>query len=358
MKHFVNFLKFCLFLGVGVSILYYLYYKMNISYQEQCVKDSIAPADCNLLEKIINDFKSVDIFWMAGVFLAFTISNISRMIRWGMLVRNLGYPVRNAYLFMSIIIGYLFNLFLPRLGEVVRAGVVNRTEHIPLEKVVGTIVVDRIMDVICLAIVVASAFMLEFDKITEFLSQQKGDTPEESGAVWPILLGLAAVGLLALFLIRKNHQRLLKIKFYQKIIGVLEGMAEGVRTIFKLKRPGLFILHSLNVWFMYFLMTYLCFFAFEPTAELSALIGWMVFAFAALGVLIPSPGGMGTVHFLTISALLIYGIDQFDALSFANILFFSIQIFYVVIGGIICLILLRILEYRAKRKKLSENEPA
>jgi len=93
-------------------------------------------------------------------------------------------------------------------------------------------------------------------------------------------------------------------------------------------------------------MAYLCFFAFDPTAHLGIRAGLTVFAFSALGVLIPSPGGMGTVHWLTIQALALYGVGKFAAFSFANILFFSIQIFYNIIGGIICLIILYVMNQR------------
>ncbi|NNE30676.1 MAG: flippase-like domain-containing protein [Saprospiraceae bacterium] len=352
-KHLINFVKFILFLGIGASIMYYLYYTMNISFQEQCRLDGVPPEDCSLIEKILDDFRSVNIFWMGMVFLAFTISNISRMIRWGMLVRNLGYPARNAYLFMSIIIGYLFNLLFPRLGEVVRAGSVAQTEEIPLQKVIGTIVVDRIMDVICLALVLASAFILEYDTITQFVSENQGEDTGKS-YTWIWLLGTALLGLGFIWYYQSNRSSLRKLKVFKKGEEIAYGMIEGIKTISNLKKPGWFIFHSANVWFMYFLMTYFCFFAFEPTAGLSPRIGWMVFAFAALGVLIPSPGGMGTVHWLTISALTIYGLDEFASFSFANILFFGVQIFYVIIGGLICLAILAFVRNR-KNKKLSSS---
>lgn len=311
---------------------------MNISFQEQCRLDGVAPADCSLMDKILDDFKSVDLFWMAMVFVAFTISNISRVIRWGMLVKNLGYPVRNSRLFMSILIGYLFNLLFPRLGEVVRAGTVARTENIPMEKVVGTIVVDRIMDVIALAMVLGSAFLLEYDTLSNFLAENKTESDGGSGFYKLGLLLLAGVA--GIFLFNKYKHRFAEFNIAKKFIKFFDGILDGLKTVGKLKQPGWFIFHSIIVWAMYFFMTYFCFFAFEPTAQLSPKIGWIVFAFAGLGVLIPSPGGMGTVHWLTIRALAIYGINEIEGFSFANILFFGIQIFYVIIGGIISLLIL------------------
>ena len=131
--------------------------------------------------------------------------------------------------------------------------------------------------------------------------------------------------------------------FFNKVLNVLRGFWEGIQSIMKLDRPLLFIFHSFNIWFMYFMMTYLCFFAFEPTAGLSPLAALMVFVFGAFGILIPSPGGMGTFHFLAIQALAMYGVSGGDAFSFANILFFSVQLGCNVIVGIVALILLPIL---------------
>jgi len=345
LKYVINFLKFCLFISVGLGILYYLYHNLNTDYQAQCALDGVAAADCSLMDKIVTDFKSANIFWVLMVFLAFTLSNVSRMIRWGMLMRNLGYPIRNGIVYISIILGYLFNLFFPRLGEFVRAGTIARYDKVPMEKVVGTIVVDRTMDVLCLALVMALAFAIEYENLMNFINANRPpDSPGLFSQTW--FKVFIAIGIIGAGLIWKFRTTLLASKIGQKFAGIFKGLWEGIQTIFTLKRPILFILHSLNVWLMYFFMAYLCFFAFDPTAHLGLRAGLTVFAFSALGVLIPSPGGMGTVHWLTIQALALYGVGKFAAFSFANILFFSIQIFYNIVGGIICLIILYVMNQR------------
>jgi len=352
-KHLLNFLKFCLFLGVGLSILYYVYYNQNEAYQAQCALDGIAAEDCSLINKIFDDFRSANYWWVLVVFLAFTMSNISRMIRWGMLMRNLGYPVRNLFIYISIMLGYLFNLTLPRLGEFVRAGTITRYEKIPMEKVVGTIVVDRTMDVLSLACVIVLAFIVEYDNLMNFImaNRQEGGPGLLSNTWAQVVLAILVIGAILGYIYRKQ---LLASKIGQKVQGIFLGLLEGIKTVFTLKRPWLFILHSINVWLMYFLMAYLCFFAYEPTANLGIRAGLTVFAFSALGVLIPSPGGMGTVHWLTIQALALYGIKEVDAFSFANILFFSVQIFYNVLGGLICLGFLFLFNRRQTAKENSD----
>ena len=121
---------------------------------------------------------------------------------------------------------------------------------------------------------------------------------------------------------------------YRKIVNIVQGFIEGLATIRKLDRPGLFLFHSANVWVMYFVMNYLCMLSFAPTADLAPLAALMVFVFGAFGIVIPSPGGMGTYHWLAIQALALYGVDSNDAFSFANIAFFSVQIFYNIIFGL------------------------
>lgn len=325
-KILVNILKFILFLSVGLGILYFVYLKYNAAYLEQCALDGIAEADCDLIQKIKDDFLSAKFFWIFMVLIAFTISNISRAIRWKMLIKPLGYIPRLSNAFLCIIIGYLANMFLPRVGEVVRAATMSRYEKIPTEKLLGTIVVGRVVDVICFALAIGLTVLLEYDTILNYLSENKG--AEDSSTNFfgsPIFYILLSGAIIAAVLLVFRKQ-LMKTKLYEKIANFVKGLWEGVQTVRDLERPWLFIFHSVNIWVMYYLMTYLCFFAFEPTAGLSPMAAMMAFVFGAFGILIPSPGGMGTYHFFTTEALLIYGMQQADAFSFANILFFSIQL--------------------------------
>ena len=143
-----------------------------------------------------------------------------------------------------------------------------------------------------------------------------------------------------LYFLRKRIQQ---TKIYEKVSGILLGFVEGLQTIRKLDRPFLFVLHSINIWVMYFLMTYVCFFAFEPTAALSANVALVVFVFGGWGIVIPSPGGMGTYHFLATTALGFYGIAGDDGFSWSNISFFTIQIGCNITVGLLALILLPII---------------
>lgn len=338
-KWMSNGLKFLVFLGIGMGILYLVYRSQNAAFQEDCALRGVPAENCSLLQKVVSDFASARYIWIVMVLLAFTISNFSRALRWNMLLRPLGYRPRFLNSYMTILLGYFANLGLPRLGEVVRAGTMAQYEHMAVEKVMGTIVVDRIFDVISILLVTLLVAVLEFDTIAGFVDQYV-DLGNRFGGL-PALMGYGVMALAifaALFFVFRR--RIVRTALFGKVSAIAKGFRDGLLSIRNLDRPWLFLLHSINIWVMYYLMTYLCFFSFAPTANLSPLVGLVVFVFGGWGIVIPSPGGMGTYHFLVQTALQIYGINGNDAFSLANIAYFSIQLGGNILFGIMALLLL------------------
>lgn len=337
----LNILKFLAFVGIGVTILYLVYQSQQASYEAKCALDGIPMEDCVLLDKVIADFRSANPWWLLLALIAFSLSNLSRAIRWGMLLEPLSHKPRLINTFLTVIINYVANLALPRMGEIVRGATLARYEQIPVEKVMGTIVVDRIMDVIYLILFVGLALLLELDVILNFFSQNAGDGEDSGGLLQnPLIQGIGALGIVTLAIVALFHKQIRNSKLYAKVLEILKGFLEGLQTIRQLDRPWLFIFHSTNVWAMYFIMNYFCILSFAPTADLTPLAALMVFVFGAFGIVIPSPGGMGTYHWLAIQALALYGIESSDAFSFANISFFLIQIFYNITFGLLAFLLI------------------
>jgi glycosyltransferase 2 family protein len=346
-KSVVQVLKFSLFLGIGLAIMTWLYNGQNAAFQEQLRLDGKQPY--SLLRKIFDDFKSVNLFWIGTTLLAFSISNWSRAIRWNMLIEPLGHTPKTLNSFFAVNISYFTNLWLSRAGEVVRASALAKTEGMSVSRVMGTVVVDRILDMVTLALIVGFSFIVQYDILWSWLDKNLGDG---SGSFrlfgHPVFIGLmvgTCVAMIAAFMLRK---KIAELPVVNKVWHIVEKFSEGLKTIRKVKNPVMFIFHSINIWVMYYMMTYLCFFAFAPTADLSPLAALTVFVFGTFGIVIPSPGGMGTYHFLAMSALALYGVKGDDAFSFANIMFFSIQIFYNIVAGLISIYLLR---------KMNKNAP-
>ncbi len=335
-----NVLKFLLFGGIGFAILAWLYQSQNAAYQLDLSAKGLPPRP--YMDKLVQDFRSVHLGWLSLTFLCFTMSNYSRAVRWNMLLRPLGYRPKTSNAFFAVTITYLTNLVLSRAGEVVRAGSLARVEGMSMTKVMATVVVDRLLDLLCLAIIVGFAFLIEYQTLWAYLDKNLGTGDGsfrllQNVWVWVVIGG--GVGVLGvLWLLR---ERLVALPLVQKVWHLVEKFSEGFKTLRYVESPLMFLFHTVNIWLMYFLMTYFCFFAFDPTAHLTPLAALTVFVFGTFGMVIPSPGGMGTYHFFASAALVIHGISGGDAFSFANIMFFSIQIFYTVVVGLVCAFLMQ-----------------
>jgi uncharacterized protein (TIRG00374 family) len=346
-KKLGSIIRFIVFLGLGMGILYYVYYTTNQQYQLE-LQDKGLPAQ-DYLVKLGNDMANANYFWIGLVILAFLASNISRAIRWKMLLDPLkmeqdGTKVKLHNPLMAVLVGYVMNLVIPRAGEVAKCGVINQYEKISIDKVLGTAVLDRILDVICLFLMILLALALEFDTLWGYLSENVFESADGGGfsiPIWLWILGGFGISALVLFIIFRK--KLEQFAIYKKIEGLVIGFVEGLRAIQKLENPLAFIGHTLFIWLMYYLMLYFAFFSFGPTAHLAAVAGLLVFVFGALGMVIPSPGGIGSYQYLVSTALVtFYAIGGSDALSFANIAF-TAPFLCNIIFGIIAFVLLPVL---------------
>lgn len=346
-------LQFLFFLGLGVTILGLVFRNQNAAFQAQCRLDGIPEEQCSLIDKLWHDFSTVHAGWIFLVIAAFTLSNMFRAWRWQMLLEPLGYRVSFANSLLTILLGYFANLGFPRMGEVVRAGTLSRYERIPMERVMGTLVVDRLMDFLCLGLVVGLTFLFEADTLWAFI-QGNRDVSASGGGFWssPIVLGALAAFVSIGVLLLVFWKKLMKWSVFQKIANLIEGFWDGLRSVFRLRHAGLFLAYSLGIWLMFYLQCVFNLKAFAPTAQLGAGAALMVFVFGTLGFVIPSPGGMGTFHALAIAGLALYGIGGSDAFSYANIAFFTVQIFYNIAAGLLALGLLPVLN---RRRELENN---
>ncbi len=346
-----NFLRFTLYLGTGLGILYLVYNRQNKAYQAKCALEGNAPADCHLTDKIIADFGLVDWNWILVVLLLFMVSNISRAIRWRMLLEPLGIKPKFYNTFFTVMIGYFANLGLPRIGELVRAATLARYEQAKTNQVMGTVVVDRILDAVTMLLVIGLAILLDGKRILGYLTSH-ADMSSMTNALtspffWIILFLVGGFGIV-LYRYRDRYARFPLVK---RVIELLIGFKEGLKTVGKVKQIGWFLFHSVIIWLMYYLMTVVCFQAFEQTTQLGLVAGLTTFVFGTFGVVIPAPGGMGTFQFLVSEALVMYGIAGEDGFSFSMILFFSIQIFCNILFGLMGLILLPILNKSRRAKE-------
>jgi len=334
-----------IFALIGAAILYFMWQGQGAAYAEECKMKGISATDCSLFDKLISDYRNAKVSWLVVISLCFIGSQVLRAYRWKLLLKPMGYEVSSFNTISTLMVGYFANLGVPRIGEFVRAGLLSKYEEVPVEKAFATIVVERIVDVIMLAIMLGLGLLLHFDMIWGYIEQNLNLSTSTIIAVFAGLSVLGVVGIYVLYKIRSMDVSG-SPAIIQKIKGLIDGFVDGLLQIRKLPRVGLFVIQSIAIWVLYYLMHYLCFFSFEPTEHLSASEGLAVFDFGALGVVFPSPGGMGSYHFMIKEALEMFGVSSVDGFSFAMISFFTLTIFCTIIFGIICLILLPVVNSR------------
>ncbi len=339
---FSQIIQYIVFLSIGVVILVLMYNQQSAAYLEECTMRNLAGEDCSLINKILTDFKNANWFWILIVLGIFMLSNVFRALRWNQLLRPLGHNPRFANSLGTLMLGYFANLGLPRVGELVRSATMSKYENIPLEQTIATIVIGRIVDVIFLAIVIALSFVLAFDILSNYFQENLKFDPSTFLYVSIFLVLLGFLGLYILNVLAKKSTTS-DNAIIKKIGGIVTKFLDGIKSITKVENKGLFLFYSIGIWLCYYLMTYLCFFAYEPTSHLGPIAGLVVFVFGTLGIVFPSPGGMGSYHFLVTKALIILGISSVASFSFAMILFFAIQLFCNILFGIVALFALPII---------------
>lgn len=341
-KSLTQVFKTLVFFAVGFFVLYLVYQNQNTAYLEDCKLKGIASGDCSLLKKVVQDMASANYWWIGLSMFLFMVTNLFRALRWKMMLDALEYKTSLFNLFGTIMVNYLANLGIPRSGEILRAGMLSGYEKVPVEKVLGTIFTDRIFDVICLGLVILLALYFGGSDFSDYLNQNARWSLEIPGiSAAPIFWTLVLVGIsMSLLTFWYFRQSILHTPFGKKIWDKIKGFYYGVASVRKVSSIPLFLFYTAGIWIIYYFMLYVSFSAFAPTMELGPIAALMVFTFGSLGILFPSPGGMGSYHMLVGESLGMYGVSGSDAFAFANIVFFSIQIGVNVIFGFLFLILL------------------
>ncbi len=214
---------------------------------------------------------------------------------------------------------YLTNYAIPRSGEVARSGLVSRYEKIPFSALLGTVVTERAFDFLMLFILSIVVALTQFSVIIDFFkhNQSARETLEHfsnSAFLFIILLVSIIVFISLLYFFRKKIKQ---SKLYKKFQKLIEDFVSGLKTVASMENKILFIAHTLFIWAMYFVMIYVVFKAFPFTQHLGILAGLTVFVMSSFGMVFPSPGGIGSWHFMAIETLFIYGIPRVQASAFA-----------------------------------------
>ncbi|GAB3554481.1 lysylphosphatidylglycerol synthase transmembrane domain-containing protein [Spirosoma fluminis] len=304
---------------------------------------------------------AADYRWVLVSAVLTIVAHWSRAERWRILLEPV-VPQRPTAVdaTTSVLTGYLANLALPRAGEVARCGTLYRLANVPVNVSFGTVVAERLFDVLMLLILLAATFILEFDRLSQFFMEfLGGKLPKgSSGSGLLILAGavVLGVGLLAWFLFNRYRDALGRHPLYQKVSAFLTGLLAGLLSVRKLRRPGAFLAHTVLIWTLYYLMSYTLFFAMPATANLGPLAGLTILVVGSLGMAAPTPGGIGSFHLLVGQVALLYGLTSQDGQVLATFIH-GVSTLMIIILGIISLLVVLLRRNKATQEADVLNDP-
>ena len=290
------------------------------------------------IERIKSVLKNdVNYFWVIVSLFIGLLSHISRTLRWGLMIEPIGHKPKFTNTFLAVMVGYLMNMAFPRMGEISRCGVISRYEGLSFAKLFGTVVAERIIDVVSLLILLLVVIILQFGKVLGFVKSNPEIEEKLIAVVSSPILIIGFVALVVLFFVfRKTFQH---TNIYSKIIGMLNNFKEGFVSIGSIKKKFWFYFHSVFIWLMYYLMLYVNFFAFGFTKDLNPIAGLTTFVMASFGMVAPVQGGIGAWHFMAKEALALYGISNENGIIFAFVAHSSMTLMIIILGIISLLVL-------------------
>lgn len=307
-------MKIAIPLGLGVFLIWYIY-------------QSFTPTQIAETKKYFADANYG--FVLLSVFLS-VLSHFSRAYRWSFMLEAIGYKTKIANNFMAVSVAYLMNIFIPKSGEVSRAVILDKYENVPFQKGFGTIISERIVDLLFLLFFTAIAFIIKFEILYDYIFE----------VIPASILYVLAAGILLIIISVPIYIRFSKSNINKRLKDFIIGLKEGVFSILKMKKKGPFILHTFFIWGLYILSFYTAMHALPETSNISIgtiiitfVVGSFTFAF--------TNSGFGTYPAAIAGILSVFGIAKTVGVALGWIVWIS-NISSIVIFGVLSLILLPI----------------
>ncbi|MDD7276682.1 MAG: lysylphosphatidylglycerol synthase transmembrane domain-containing protein [Bacteroidales bacterium] len=301
-------ISYIVFLLIGIALLWFSFRNIDLS-------------------QLMTDIKGARYSWMLASLACLAISLFFRALRWNLQIKALGFKPKAFTTFGAVLIAYLANCIFPRLGEVVRCSVLKRKDGIPFDKSFGSVISERIIDLLVLFILAFLVIALQWKLLGRLITSWFVPLFEKiTSNIWQGVI-LIAILLAMIFTI------IVLCKRSKKIMSIWNGFLEGLKSIVTMKDKWRYIIYTIGVWGFYIVMTWLPFYMLDDTCILGFVEAVTLLGLATMGVVAPVPGGIGTYHFITITLLGgFYGITEQSAGSFAAINHGSQMLFYLVTG--------------------------
>ncbi|MFZ0471914.1 MAG: lysylphosphatidylglycerol synthase transmembrane domain-containing protein [Bacteroidales bacterium] len=273
------------------------------------------------------------------------ISFFIRARRWTLLAEPLGYKPKLMNAYHAIATGYLVNLIFPRLGEVTKCATLSEREKIPFDKLVGTMLIERTVDILTVLVIFGLTLIAGSTLTGSFLSDNVVAPVQNrlsSSLSTVIIVSVLIIGMsaLAIMLFIRLREKLSERKFFKKIYTFFDGIADGLKSIARLKRKWEFILYTVLLWVAYLFMTYFPLLCLDSTSELGLRGGLFVLVIGSFGMAAPVQNGMGAFHWIVSRGLLVaFGIPLEEGLASATLLHESQMVIVTIFGALSFLIL-------------------
>lgn len=306
-------LKALLPIVLGVFVLYFVYRDYDFSRLGEVLAHQVAWD------------------WMALSLLFGVLSHVFRGLRWKQTLQPLGEHPKSANCINAIFVSYAANLIIPRMGELTRCGVLYKTDGVNFSKALGTVVTERIIDGVCILLITAFTFLLQMSVFMRFFSETGTKIPSLAHLVaspWFYVSLFCVIGVCVLL-----YYIIKVFGLPRKVRALLLGIWKGILSVRQVDNPPLFVGYTILIWLSYLLHFYFTFYCFDFSADLGLLAGLVMFVGGTFAVIVPTPNGAGPWHFAVITMMMLYGVSNADAATFALIVH-AIQTLLVIVLGI------------------------
>jgi len=274
------------------------------------------------IEEIKISVKEANYFWIILSVLLGFISHLFRALRWKLALAPLGFKISTKNSLTAVFIGYLVNIVLPRAGEFSRAAAINQTEKIPGDEALGTIISERIIDLVMLGLVVSSAILIQSAAINEIISAK---IPHQLGTI--VWLSVVFLIISFWFIFKSKNKIILKLR------GIIQGVWKGLSSIWRLEYKWTYLFFSFMIWALYVAMFFVATRALTETNGLglaAVLTGFLAGTFSIAA----TNGGIGSYPIAIQKSLELYGIPAISGLSFGWIMWSTQTLMMIVLGGL------------------------
>lgn len=333
-KKLVSFVQYIFFLGLGIFLLWL----------------TLRKSDWNA---IVSDLSDAEYLFLVPATLMLLLSHFIRALRWKILIEPLGHKPSTINSFLAVLVGYWANLAVPRLGEVLKCTILARYEKVPADKLVGTIVAERAIDILSLAVIMLITVLSQYELVGHFATEIFRKFFSSDGSFSFIRIGiiiLIVLGFIILFI--WLFKRLSHLSFVSKTRNIFMGILEGLASIRYIKHKGLFIFHSISIWGLYLLSTWMGFFAMKDMAQFGIKGALSALTFGSFGMIIPSPGGIGSFQYAIQQVMLLYGVSPEKGLSLGMLIWFA-QTGIIILFGTIAFLVIPLFN---KRKTVDDEK--